>query len=159
MKKYVIENLRKEAGLTKDQLANKLGVSKMQVYRWENIEIGSNTYIKDENVRALCDFFNITEDELYNVDRENWIETAKMDGANCANSKIDAHRLSKYKSQILDALKNNDRDRVSELLLMLSSESQVEFQFFYRWLSIKEIENEKEYVYAFLASAIKREEI
>lgn len=165
MKKYVIEKLRKKAGLTRGQLAAKLGVSTMQVYRWENIEVGDKTpvtedelKIKEENLKKLADFFECSTNDLFNVERKDWLEVAKNDGIACANSKINANRLSTSKKLILEALKANDRDRVTELLLQLSVESEVEFEFFYRWLAIKEIEKEKEYVYAFLASAIKTEE-
>lgn len=165
MKQFVIEELRKKKGLSRKQLAEAIGVSDMQVYRWENIEVGDKTpvtedelKIKEENLKKLADFFECSTNDLFNVERKDWLEVAKNDGIACANSKINANRLSTSKKLILEALKANDRDRVTELLLQLSVESEVEFKFFYRWLAIKEIEKEKEYVYAFLASAIKTEE-
>lgn len=165
MKQFVIEELRKKKGLSRKQLAEAIGVSDMQVYRWENIEVGDKTpvtedelKIKEENLKKLADFFECSTNDLFNVERKDWLEVAKNDGIACANSKINANRLSTSKKLILEALKANDRDRVTELLLQLSVEAEVEFEFFYRWLAIKEIEKEKEYVYAFLASAIKTEE-
>lgn len=164
MKQFVIEELRKKKGLSRKQLAGAIGVSDMQVYRWENIEVGDKTpvtedelKIKEENLKKLADFFECSTNDLFNVERKDWLEVAKNDGIACANSKINANRLSTSKKLILEALKANDRDRVTELLLQLSVESEVEFEFFYRWLAIKEIEKEKEYVYSFLASAIKTE--
>lgn len=166
MKQFVIEELRKKKGLSRKQLAEAIGVSDMQVYRWENIEVGDKTpvtegelKIKEENLKKLADFFECSTNDLFNVERKDWLEVAKNDGIACANStKINANRLSTSKKLILEALKANDRDRVTELLLQLSVEAEVEFEFFYRWLAIKDIEKEKEYVYAFLASAIKTEE-
>lgn len=55
-----IRRMRERAGLTQEQLAEKLGVSRQVVTKWEN---GSGMP-KIENLKALADYFHVTVDEL-----------------------------------------------------------------------------------------------
>lgn len=55
-----LAELRKKNGLTQEQLAEKIGVSRQAVSKWEN---GLATP-ELENLRALCTVFQITLDEL-----------------------------------------------------------------------------------------------
>lgn len=157
MKEFIIEDLRKKKGLSQQELADAIGVSKVQICRWENIQLGDSTLIRNSNKKKLADFFDCSVNDLYNINRTNWIDTAKQDGKNCASSTISVAALNKYKNLILDSLKVGNRDRVTELLIQLSFECSVEFQFYYRYLAIKNLDESKEIVYAFLAAAVKEE--
>lgn len=55
-----IRHLRERSGLTQEQLAERLGVSRQVVTKWEN---GSGVP-KIENLKALADHFHVTVDEL-----------------------------------------------------------------------------------------------
>ena len=55
-----LAKLRKKAGLSQEQLAEELGVSRQAVSRWETGEAAPDT----ENLIALADIFNVSIDEL-----------------------------------------------------------------------------------------------
>lgn len=50
-----LKELRKDRGLTQAQLAEKIGVSKITVLRWENNE----RQIKEDRAKELADFFGV----------------------------------------------------------------------------------------------------
>lgn len=53
---------RKENGLSQEELANKVGVSRQTIYAWESGKSIPDT----ENISKICQVFNITTDELAN---------------------------------------------------------------------------------------------
>ena len=55
-----LKELRKQKGLTQDELAREIGVSKITVLRWENEE----RQIKPEKAQQLADYFGVTEGYL-----------------------------------------------------------------------------------------------
>lgn len=65
-----IKELRVERGLTKVQLAKKLGVNKRTILRWENDMMS----ISLKNAIKVAEFFEISLDELtkYNNDSTNY---------------------------------------------------------------------------------------
>lgn len=56
--------LRRENGLTQEQLAEKLGVSRQAISRWESGESAPDMY----NLSAICRFFGVSSDYLINDD-------------------------------------------------------------------------------------------
>ena len=50
-----LKELRKDRGLTQSQLAEKIGVSKITVLRWENNE----RQIKPDKAQLLADYFYV----------------------------------------------------------------------------------------------------
>lgn len=55
-----LKELRKQKGLTQDELAREIGVSKITVLRWENEE----RQIKPDKAQQLADYFGVTEGYL-----------------------------------------------------------------------------------------------
>ena len=55
-----LAQIRKQAGLTQEEVASKLGVSRQAVSRWEKGEASPDT----ENLIALADLYNVTLDDL-----------------------------------------------------------------------------------------------
>ena len=51
---------RKNAGLSQDQLADRIGVSRQAVSKWERGEASPDT----DNLVALSEVYNVTQDEL-----------------------------------------------------------------------------------------------
>lgn len=61
-----LKSIRKQAGMSQEQLAEKLGVSRQAVTKWE-----TNAGIPDiENIRAISVLFDISIDELLSNERE-----------------------------------------------------------------------------------------
>ena len=65
-------NLRKERGLSKEDLANELGVSRQTVSKWET---GESTPDFDKIV-PICNYYGITSDELISG-KQNIVEAQK----------------------------------------------------------------------------------
>ena len=67
MKINLAENLkkiRKENNLSQEQLAEKLGVSRQSVSKWE----AGQAYPEMDKVLQICKLFNLNMDELFNQD-------------------------------------------------------------------------------------------
>ena len=88
-----IRRLRKEAGLTQEQLADKLGISYQSVSRWE---LGS-TYPDMELIPALTELFGVSADVLLGipqVQREKEAEKALTALAQaCREDPVDTHKV------------------------------------------------------------------
>ena len=67
---------RKKAGLSQEELADKLGVSRQAVSKWECAESSPDT----DNLIALAKIYNISLDELING--EDGLKKEKKDGVN-----------------------------------------------------------------------------
>lgn len=85
-----IKALRTEKGLTQDQLAAKLFVTKQAVYKWEK---GSN-HPDIENLKKLCSIFQIKLDDLLN-ERLTLKEVTLKEREMSMNKKMN-HNLTKY---------------------------------------------------------------
>ena len=59
-----LKKIRKERGLSQEELADKLGVSRQSISKWES----SQAYPEMDKVLQLCNIFNVTVDELLNQD-------------------------------------------------------------------------------------------
>ena len=59
-------NLRKENGLSQEQLAEKIGVSRQAVSKWERSEASPDT----DNIILLAKLYNVSLDELLRTDEE-----------------------------------------------------------------------------------------
>ena len=59
-----LKKIRKEYGLSQEQLADKLGVSRQSVSNWES----QQAYPEMDKVIQLCNMFNLNIDELLNKD-------------------------------------------------------------------------------------------
>ena len=66
--------LRKEKGLSQEDLANELGVSRQTVSKWETGESSPDF----DKIIPLCKFYGITSDELLTGKTEN-VETKDND--------------------------------------------------------------------------------
>ncbi len=56
-----IYKLRKLAGYSQEELADKLGVSRQTIYKWETSIVQPNV----ENIVALCKIFNVSKEYFY----------------------------------------------------------------------------------------------
>ena len=59
-----IKKIRKENNLSQEQLAEKLGVSRQSVSKWES----NQAYPEMEKMLQICQIFNLNIDELLNQD-------------------------------------------------------------------------------------------
>ena len=76
-----LKELRTEAGLNQEQLAKKIGVSRMTIYRWEN----NDNPPSDENLLLLAQLFKVPTlyltgviDDRDMVFTEDWEETEEV---------------------------------------------------------------------------------
>ena len=91
-----LKRIRKDNNLSQEQLAEKLGVSRQSVSKWENGE----AYPEMDKVLQLCKMFNLNIDELLNQDIKDKtlsnLEEVKSRGAKTivvSNEKIDGYDL------------------------------------------------------------------
>ena len=61
-----LTQIRKEKGMSQEELAEKLGVSRQAVSKWERAESAPDT----DNLIALAKLYGVTLDELLNADTE-----------------------------------------------------------------------------------------
>jgi len=57
-----LQSLRKQADLTQDELALKIGVSRQAISKWES----GNAYPDLNNIQTICSFFSVSADTLLN---------------------------------------------------------------------------------------------
>ncbi|MCR4614945.1 MAG: helix-turn-helix domain-containing protein [Clostridiales bacterium] len=74
-----LRKIRKENGLSQEQLAEKLGVSRQSVSKWES----EQAYPEMEKMIQICDIFDITMDELLNQNVSQ-VKESKEEKANLA---------------------------------------------------------------------------
>ena len=72
-----LKRIRKENNLSQEQLADKLGVSRQSVSKWE----GGLAYPEMDKVLQICKMFNLNIDELLNQDL-NQVEESKQSKSN-----------------------------------------------------------------------------
>ena len=69
-----LKELRLKQGLTQEELANKIYVSRSAICKWEM----GNGIPSDPNIEGLCEFFNVTEEWLLDRnDLKNFIKKEK----------------------------------------------------------------------------------
>ena len=61
-----LQSLRKEAGLTQEQLASKFGVSAQAVSKWEN-----GSFPEGDLIPKIADLFHVSIDYLYGREERN----------------------------------------------------------------------------------------
>lgn len=66
-----LQKLRKEKGFSQEELAEKLGISRQAVSKWERAESSPDT----DNLICLARLYGISIDELLNVDEETNIQS------------------------------------------------------------------------------------
>lgn len=72
-----ISALRKQKGITQEELANALGVSPQAVSKWEN-----NSSCPDVSLlTSIADYFGVTVDALLRAEEEKIIDDSKIDTA------------------------------------------------------------------------------
>lgn len=154
MKKYVIDELRKNKGVSQQALADFVGVSRTTVTRWENstVENKDEFDISDKNIKKIAEYFDCDVEDIYNKDQSDWISVAASDGEK-ARQKIgeDNSAIKTFKTKVLGELKNNSKDRVSELLLELMVDYDLSFDFYIMFLDEKDESRYKNLCYAFLS--------
>jgi len=117
-------NLRKEKGLSQEQLAEKIGVSRQAVSKWERSEASPDT----DNIILLAKLYNVSLDELLRTDDEivppeeepeaNGFEQAEPDETEEASAETEENTDGYYKESPngdkvhigLDGIHVEDRD-------------------------------------------------
>ena len=80
--------MRKEKGLSQEALAEKLGLSRQSVSKWERAESSPDT----SNLISLAKLYNISLDELLNTDQEKF-ESAEPLNVTDDNKTVDSTRM------------------------------------------------------------------
>jgi len=78
-----LKKIRKDNNLSQEQLAEKLGVSRQSVSKWES----NQTYPEMDKVLQICQMFNLNVDELLNRNLKEVKD--KKDSKNSINKYID----------------------------------------------------------------------
>ena len=108
-----LKSLRKEVGLSQGELAEKIGVSKITVLRWENDE----RQIKPDKAQLLADYFGVEVSYLLGYDAYNTFselitkvnEWAISHGLDKGNPKIEWMKVTEEVGEIRDVfLKPHD---------------------------------------------------
>ena len=76
--------LRKKKGLSQEELAEKLGVSRQSVSKWES----NNTYPETDKIVQICNIFECTMDDLIN-DNITDVESIERKSKNNINVMVD----------------------------------------------------------------------
>lgn len=73
-----LKELRRKNGLTQQELANEIGVTKLSVSNWEN----GKHEIKSDKAQALADYFGVSVGYLlgYETERQRLIKTRIFEG-------------------------------------------------------------------------------
>lgn len=89
-----LQRLRQRAGMSQDALAEKLGVSRQAVSRWERDE----TMPETDKVIALAELFGVTTDYLLRQQPEETEREAPQDGGR------PSHRPDRRQDDLLDRI-------------------------------------------------------
>ena len=89
-----IYKLRKLAGYSQEELADKLGVSRQTIYKWETSIVQPNV----ENIVALCKIFNVSKEYFY-------IEKIQSENSDIYNeSAVSTDKKKKYTGFIISII-------------------------------------------------------
>ncbi|MBR0146122.1 MAG: helix-turn-helix transcriptional regulator [Eubacterium sp.] len=110
-----VKELREKAGLSMDQLAKKLGITKSRVNMWEN-----NGTVPRMNVLIdLANFFNVTTDYLLGNDETGNIshENSKLSSLQRNLGKLNEDDLEKAEGMLKAVFKDifNDEDEDDDI--------------------------------------------
>ena len=75
--------LRKKQGLSQEELAEKLGVSRQSVSKWES----NNTYPETEKIIQICNIFDCSMDDLINDNITDINQTSRSNKINLNEAK------------------------------------------------------------------------
>ena len=97
-----LQQLRKEKGLSQEQLADALGISRQAVSKWERAESSPDT----DNLICLAKLYEVSLDDLLNTDEsiEEIIEAGKPLESDDEITKVDDLEEESSKSRIVSAL-------------------------------------------------------
>lgn len=76
---------RKNSGLSQEELAEKLGISRQSISKWERAEASPDT----DNIIELAKIYNVTLDELLNVNQDIVKESATVESKDTKKVKVD----------------------------------------------------------------------
>lgn len=98
--------LRKKNGLSQEDLANKLGLSRQAVSKWERREFSPDT----DNLICLANLYNISLDELLNIDKNVKIHNSNVEKEKNLNINILDTQKTQYEelNNKEDQIDNND---------------------------------------------------
>ena len=84
-----LKSMRKQSGMSQEKLAEKIGVSRQAITKWEN-----NSGIPDiENMLALSSLFNVSVDELLSNEK---IEKKQTDYLYESVTEYDIDNIKRY---------------------------------------------------------------
>lgn len=111
-----IADLRKQSGISQEEFADKLKVSRQAVSKWERNE----AYPDTENLIAISNFFNVKIDELINkdltsngIDQKIDCEEVAGEQANC-ETQSEEQEQEQEQEQILPSKQINDFKKKSK---------------------------------------------
>lgn len=87
--------LRKKNGLSQEELAEKLGVSRQSVSKWES----NNTYPETDKIVQICNLFNCSMDDLIN---EKIVDIDEVERGNKSSSSINIDSLLNFITKTID---------------------------------------------------------
>ena len=108
--------LRKQHGMSQEQLAEKLGVSRQAVSKWERAEASPDI----ENLSSLAKLYNITIDRLVNGVQEQPATSDTYTNVQESEEHSDTIRFSEGVTVVFDESSQNSDTRSAPVLLLQS---------------------------------------
>lgn len=159
MYKYKIKEIRKEKQITQEELAAAINLSRQQLVKWENTEMGESFNISDEGLAMLANYFKCNVNDIINNEEKSGdsiIEVARKDGKMLKKLSKNLNRTVTMKLHNL--LKNQDKDRIIELLMQLSLNCGYELKSIYSLIECPEVNTQfKDICYALISAMIGSE--
>lgn len=158
MYKYKIKELRKEKQVTQEELAAAINLSRQQLVKWENTEIGESFNISDEGMNVLANYFKCGVSDLMNNEEkrsESIIEIARKDGKMLKRLNKSSRTVT---MKLHNLLRNQDKDKIIELLMQLSLACGYELKSIYSLIECPEVNTKfKDICYALISAMIGSE--
>ena len=79
LSKYRIKELRNNANISQDKLSEIIGVSRIQIIRWEKITKDNDAVIDSLYKNRMCRYFRVPFRKLYNCEYQEIVDIAKKD--------------------------------------------------------------------------------
>lgn len=154
MNEYLIKELRTKKGISQDELAKAIGVTRQTLSRWENAQHDDHDFLTEDAKEKMCKVLNCDVEELYNKDLKQWLSVAINEGKECSKRIVGKrYDIKKLKDKGIRGLTSGNRDMVSEAILQISSLVEFECQFYYVWLD-NSMEDAKDLAYAFFGALV-----